>query len=94
MLISMEIIIIQGILLRCRRFIKKDKQKVYVNFVYKVTYIDRKNFTIQDIISNTYITLKIKSLKKFTFNYSATCHSLQGITVSDAITIFDINYWV
>lgn len=70
----------------------------FVNELYKIVQIDKKAFTVSD--GEYTIQYKIKYLDHFDFDYCNTCHSLQGCSTSDSITIFDSNsphvdkYWL
>ena len=81
-----------GLTLRCRKYIKKGQDKAFVNYQYIITRINKNEFTIKEIHSDKTITLNIEELTKFTLHYSGTCHSLQGVTVNDSVTIFDLNF--
>jgi hypothetical protein len=81
-----------GVELRCRKYYKSKSEKLFVNFVYVIEEIDKKEIKLNDRTTGKIFTLPINVLDNFSLNYAQTCHSLQGITVQDAITIFNVNY--
>jgi hypothetical protein len=84
-----------GMFLRCRKYIKpigQAKCKLYINFLYLIEKITKMEFTITDPFTKESFDLTIDYLDKFSLNYSQTCHSLQGITVQNEITIFNIGF--
>jgi len=84
-----------GMKLRCRYYLKFGVSKVYVNFTYNVIKINekKKNIHIEDPFNKEVFKIDKNQLKFFTLNYAQTCHSLQGITVDDNITIFDSTFY-
>ena len=70
----------------CRSWFKVKKQVFNVNYECEITTAVEGEMTT---LSNA-MTLPISLIKKnFVHNYCRTCHSFQGCTIEDAITIFD-----
>lgn len=77
----------------CRNYIRLGKQKIHINFVYEITDINREKVTLIDKLTNEEFVLKTQMLKNFSLNYARTCHSVQGVTIANEITIYDVNFW-
>ena len=82
-----------GLELICKKHYKNKKCRLYVNYVYVLKYIDTKNkeFTIIEPVDNVKMTFDLKMLDHFKLSYCSTCHSVQGLTRDDEVTIFDCN---
>jgi len=46
---------------------------------------------IKDEVEDERITLNIKMLDYFKLPYAGTCHSVQGLSIKDEMTLFDVN---
>ena len=78
-----------GEMVVCRKFLKVKKSKLHVNFEYEIDQINGDEITIFDGLE-TFVTLDRDLLKKyFVHAYCRTCHSFQGSSIDDKITIFD-----
>lgn len=92
----------KGLGLLCRKHYKTKGIKTFVNNVYTVERWNGKTVSIKDsfdedvIIDMTYD----KIWEYFNLPYCSTCHSCQGCSIDDDITIFDANtpycnrYWL
>jgi len=82
-----------GETLVCRKYLKQKGAKLNVNFEYKIKAIDGSTFTVEDESTNTSYTLKKEDVKAhFIHSYCRTCHSYQGSSINDEITIFDSKF--
>ena len=78
----------------CREYFKSLKTTYNVNYEYEITDVNEKYLTIKEVHSTEESTVPLSSIRsKFIFNYCATCHSLQGSSVSGPVTIFDWNHY-
>ena len=74
-----------GEILICRTYFKIKKIVFQVNYEYTITGISQDNITL-----NRNLVVPVHLVKKnFVHNYCRTCHSFQGSSIDDAITIFD-----
>jgi len=81
----------KGMTLVCRKYTKTRKHKLHVNYHYKVSNISKKAFRLRDITTNTDVELPVSLLSYFSLPACATCHSLQGTTCGQSITVFDVD---
>ena len=78
----------------CREYFKSLKTTYNVNYEYEITDVNEKYLTIKEVHSTEESTVPLSCIRsKFIFNYCATCHSLQGSSVSGPVTIFDWNHY-
>ena len=69
----------------CRSWFKIKKQVFNVHYEYNITAVEGSTITLSNAV-----TLPVSLIKnKFVHNYCRTCHSFQGSTIQEAITIFD-----
>jgi len=80
-----------GLELICSKHYSNKGIRLYVNYIYKIIDINDKTFTICDILDEMSIKLEINKLDLFKLPYTSTCHSMQGLSIDDKITIFDCN---
>ncbi|MFM7980713.1 MAG: hypothetical protein ACKPKO_15475, partial [Candidatus Fonsibacter sp.] len=74
-----------GETLVCRSWFKVKKRVFNVNYEYEITAIEGDMITLSNGMA-----LPVNLIKKnFVHNYCRTCHSFQGNTIDEAITIFD-----
>ena len=74
-----------GEVLVCRTYFKIKKQVFNVNYEYKITALECDAITL-----NTTLLVPIDAVRKnFIHAYCRTCHSFQGTSLSDRLTIFD-----
>jgi hypothetical protein len=81
----------------CRKsFKQKSKQVGYVNFTYTILDIDdeKNKYTLTDGESDDIIVTKEQIESYFKLPYARTCHSLQGLSIDEKITIFDLNHFM
>jgi hypothetical protein len=61
-----------------------------VNYEYEITDVKDKTLILQDIACDKKYEIKITDVrKKFIFSYCSTCHSAQGQTLDECITVYD-----
>ena len=77
----------------CRKRFNIGKQLFMVNFTYVITEVSDDSLTIRDVCGEDEndITLPIKFVSNFNLPYCNTCHSIQGLSIKEPITIFDTN---
>lgn len=87
--------ITKGFELICKDYFKNNKSKFFRNYLYKIMNIDYDNdtWTLLEPVSKQTYELPYTSdiVTKFTLPYAQTCHSVQGLSISEPITIFDCN---
>ena len=77
----------------CRKWFKVNKDRFNVNFEYEIINVVNDSITIVDSSTGSEYTLNIKFIRSnFIFNYCGTCHSYQGISIDESMTIFDYKY--
>ena len=77
----------------CRKWFKVNKDRFNVNFEYEIIQIVNDNITIVDSSTEKEYTLNIKFIRSnFIFSYCGTCHSYQGSSIDESMTIFDYKY--
>ena len=81
-----------GETLVCKKFWKMKNIKFNVNYEYEITFVLEKDLVITDksMGIDTNFTVPIKMIKSnFIHGYCRTCHSFQGSSIDNEITIFD-----
>ena len=84
----------KGLELVCKSHFTHKQARLYVNYIYTIETINSKTFTVREpvddvIIEHIFETADIK--KYFRLSYANTCHSVQGMSIDDKITIFNSN---
>ena len=70
------------------------KTTFHVNYEYEITDTCDKYLTLKEIHSDEVATVPLSLIRaNFIFNYCATCHSLQGSSISGPVTIFDWKHY-
>jgi hypothetical protein len=83
-----------GEVLVCRKYLKLKGGKCSVNFEYTVKAVKGDSLCIEDLSGNRALELKLDIIKKhFIHSYCRTCHSFQGSSINDKITIFDWRFF-
>ena len=79
----------------CREYFKLSKDDtMYVNYEYEITEVKDKTLILQDIACDKNYEIKIADVrKKCIFSYCSTCHSAQGQTLDERITIYDWRFY-
>ena len=73
-----------------RLYLKQDGAKFNANIRYKILYINGSKITIENIKDKKKHTLDEETLyKHFRYGYCATCHSCQGASIKNNITIHE-----
>jgi len=70
---------------------KYNNIRLYINYDYEIKSINLDTFTIYDDIEKMTMKLDIEMLKHFQLPYSETCHSVQGMSIDEELTVFDCN---
>ena len=84
-----------GEVMICREYLKTTRYKFNVNFRYVIQNINPDTVVLCDEVEKKSQEVPIDILRKhFIFAYCYTCHSVQGSSIDDAITIFDYNHWL
>jgi len=71
------------------------KYEIQINYLYKIKDIDEleKLVTMQDMQTNKMFTVDLKTFSRiFKMPYARTCHSWQGETIREPVTIMDIDF--
>ena len=84
----------KGLELVCKAHFTHKQARLYVNYIYTIQTINSKTFTVREpvedvIVEHIFETADIK--KYFRLSYANTCHSVQGLSISEKITIFNSN---
>jgi hypothetical protein len=84
-----------GEYLTCRKWMKHNKHIYNVNYQYKIETINTNStITILDESVESTYTLPIKMIRdNFIFSYCNTCHSYQGSSIKESMTIFDYKHF-
>lgn len=77
----------------CRKSMKIAKFRTYVNYTYTVKEIKDNSFILNDGDDDIEIFADL-IYKHFKLPYARTCHSYQGMSENEPITIFDINHFM
>ena len=79
-----------GEVLVCRFYKKIGSKRLNVNFRYKIKGVNKGNYLLENIKSLEQCTVDRETIEKhFRYNYCITCHSAQGATIKDTITIHE-----
>ena len=81
----------KGLELICKKYYKTKNVRLYTNYSYIIDEIDSKKFTIIEPVDDIKMTLDIKLLSHFKLPCCLTCHSVQGLSIDDKVTLFDCN---
>jgi len=83
----------EGMILKCRKHtILKAKDVLHTNYVYKVTKIKKDSFTLVNEIDNiTHEVTKSIIQSNFKYPYCSTIDSIQGKSMGNEYTIFDLD---
>ncbi len=75
----------------CRKYLKTKSHTFNVNFKYEIMDVKNNTMSIRDqSIPDKIHILPIELIRdKFIHGYCRTCHSFQGASIDDSITIFD-----
>ena len=79
----------------CREYKKLDNKKFNVNFKYVIRNINSEVALLENVATKEKQYIPLHLLRKhFIFAYCFTCHSVQGSSVDESITIFDYTHWL
>ena len=81
----------EGQILTCKKHYQSTHIRLYINYDYKIKELKDDTFIIVDDVDDVEIELDYKMMSHFKLPYANTCHSVQGLTFDDKITIFDCN---
>ena len=80
---------------------KKQKIAIHVNFKYSVKEVKNESIVIEEAHSGDILELNIGIIRShFIYDYCRTCHSFQGSTIDEKMTIYEwdhfhVNrYWI
>jgi hypothetical protein len=74
----------------CREYLKTKCHTFNVNFEFKIKKVFEISIIIQDCVSQEQYEVPIKLIRThFNYAHCTTCHSAQGSTINQKITIFD-----
>ena len=78
----------------CREKTKTKTSIFNEHFRYKIVHSSKEGImTLKNIKTKTLQSLEIDKVRKnFIFAWCSTCHSAQGSSINDEITIFEYNY--
>ena len=77
----------------CRKWFKINKDRFNVNFEYEIVKVINDSITILDSSTMNEYTMNIKMIRSnFIFSYCGTCHSYQGSSIDESMTIHDYKY--
>jgi hypothetical protein len=78
----------------CRKYLKTKSQTFNVNFKYEIMEVGDTTLSIRDpTVPDKIHILPLETIRNnFIHGYCRTCHSFQGASIDDAITIFDWNH--
>ena len=81
-------------LLRCRKYLRFGRHgRLHVNNTYRVMALSAIGATVQDTTGDSRDLSWAQLRDHFVYALAHTCHSLQGMSAADGITIFDIDFW-
>lgn len=84
-----------GEFLICREYTKVNSSVFNVNFKYQICYVGNGIMKLKDVKSMMIQPISIEKVRdNFIFAYCSTCHSAQGSSIDDTITIFDYNHFL
>ncbi|MBS1736426.1 MAG: hypothetical protein JSS98_07425 [Bacteroidetes bacterium] len=81
----------KGLKLTCKKHWQQKGVRLFKNYTYEITFISQETFTVKDVVEDTTLTFPIAMLDHFILSYANTCHSVQGLSIDEPMTIFDIN---
>ena len=80
----------EGMNVTCRKHHQQKDQRLYVNYTYKIKEFDAKTVTLVDEYSEEEYELSMEMFSKFKLPFAKTCHSAQGSSIDENITICDL----
>jgi hypothetical protein len=83
----------EGMELICRKSMKFGKIRTFVNYTYTVKEIKENTFVLDDGEDQIEVFHDLID-KFFRLPYARTCHSYQGMSEDEPITIFDIHHFM
>jgi len=82
-----------GLTLICRKTYKNKHMRLYVNYTYEIMGMEDSDYVISD--GDSVYQVSIEMLKTyFKLSYARTCHSYQGMSEDEPMTIFDIDHFM
>ena len=81
-----------GMSVTCKKHTKLGGKKLFTNYTYKIKGFTSKSLIIIDELSkDEFEIINGMVYKTLKLSYISTCHSVQGTTINQPITIFDCN---
>ena len=81
-----------GQVLRCRKFLRKGRQRLNVNFTVVVAATGDGGLTLRETAGGEWAVSFAEARDHFVYNHAHTGHSLQGMSVADGVVLFDVDY--
>ena len=80
----------------CREYTKTQTSTFNVNFKYKIVNIGSDNFlTLKNVKTHILQSVHLDKVREnFIFASCSTCHSAQGSSIDDTITMFEYNHFL
>ena len=83
-----------GETLICGEYTKTNGSVFNVNFQYDIVKIDNDILLLKNVKTKQIQALHRDKIENFIFAWCSTCHSAQGCSVDEEITIFDYNHFL
>ena len=83
----------EGLNLICRKSSRGKDYKLHVNYTYEILEIKDDIFKLTDNENEFNVERKVID-SCFRLSYARTCHSYQGLSETEPITIFDVNHFM
>jgi hypothetical protein len=83
-----------GLELVCKKHYKNNSVRLFVNYTYEIKSITKNSFTVHEPVEGLDIPRSFQTselTKYFKLAYANTCHSVQGMSIDNKITIFNAN---
>jgi hypothetical protein len=81
-----------GMTVRANTHIGKGKNKIIVNYDYKIQELDKEYVVLLDECSGNTFKLRRGVLRNFSLPYAYTGHSIQGESVEKPVVVFDVGF--
>ena len=84
----------KGLELVCKKHFSQKGVRLFINYIYVIESITKTYFTVREPVDDVVINFIFPNdtlTKYFKLSYANTCHSVQGMSISEPITIFNAN---
>ena len=82
-----------GQTLRCRKRLQVNGERMHINYVYKVASRWEGGLVLKSSLGTAYEVSFASLAECFAYNYAHTCHSLQGMSVAEGISLHDLIFY-